>query len=59
MKIVRFSLLFICIYISNIYLTEKYVTKDSLRLIVGLDYIIGIYIGLMLDDVYASLINHW
>ena len=47
------------IYISNIYLTEKYVTKDSLRLIVGLDYIIGIYIGLMLDDAYASLINHW
>jgi hypothetical protein len=31
------------IYISNIYSTESYNTKDSFRLIVGLGYIIYIY----------------
>ena len=54
----------IILYISNIYLTEIYNTKDIFRLIVRLDYIIDIYMTnvgwrfgffLSLTDVYSVI----
>ena len=52
------------VYISNIYLTETYNTKDRFRLIVRLDYIIDVYMTnvgrrfgffLLLTDVYSVI----
>ena len=57
-----FFLLFF--FISNIYLTETYNTKDRFRLIVRLDYIIDVYMTnvgrrfgffLLLTDVYSVI----
>ena len=45
------------IYISNIYSTENYNTKDSFILNLGLGYIIDIYIRLMLDSYHTHNIS--